>query len=99
MAMQSMVDYQPIHAAHSIANLVQLQASLAHAAQTTRQAEVALDAARALEAEISHTYHDAVVGARAHVVAQYGPDSAAVEQVGLTRKSNRKRPVRHKAAA
>ena len=33
------------------------------------------------------------------VIAQYGPDSAAVQLLGLKRKSERRRPVRRSAAA
>jgi hypothetical protein len=94
MALQSMVDYQPVNPSLSIPQLLQTQATLAQATQARRAAEVALDNARRVEAETSHLYHDSVVSARAYVVVQYGPDSAAVAQVGLTRKSDRKRPTR-----
>jgi hypothetical protein len=99
MALQSLVGYQPFDANLTVPNLLQLQATLAQARQATSQAEIALDQARSIEAQTSHLYHNAVVAARAHVFVQFGSDSAAVEQVGLTRKSNRKRPARRKATA
>ena len=98
-ALQGMIDYQPLNPAYSSTQLMQLQATLTQAEQAEKEAEVALAQARAIRAETTHTYHDAVVGARAHVVAQYGPDSTAISLVGLTRKSERKRPVKRQATA
>jgi hypothetical protein len=94
LALQSLIDYQPINPDLRTEHLVQLQTSLAQATQTRRAIEVALDNARNIEAETSHVYHDLVVSSRAHVSVQYGTDSAAVAMVGLTRKSERKRPTR-----
>jgi hypothetical protein len=49
------------------------------------------------DAETSRRFHDAMLGAKAQVVAQYRNDSLAVEAIGLTRKSERRRPVRRRA--
>jgi hypothetical protein len=94
IALQGMVDYQPMNPAYSIAQILQMQATLAQAEQAAKAAEVALAEARAVRAETSHIYHDLVVGARVQVMAQYGPDAPAVSLVGLTRKSERKRPAK-----
>lgn len=99
LALQSLPDYKPMNLDYTAAQLLQLQAALAQAEQAEQMAEQALAQARALRAEHSRRYHDAVVGARTQVVAQYGPDSHAVALVGLTRKSERKRPSRRQAAA
>jgi hypothetical protein len=98
-ALQGMSDYQPVNPAYSTAQLLQHQASLAQTEQAAKAAEVALAQARKAQAEASHVYHDAVVGARAQVVALYGPDATAVALVGLTRKSERKRPVKRQTPA
>lgn len=99
MAIQTLVDYQPVNPAYSTAQLLQLQSSVIQTEQAEKIAEVALAEAKAARAAASHQYHDAVLGARAHVVAQYGPDATAVALVGLKRKSERKRPVRRPPAA
>jgi hypothetical protein len=99
LALQSLVDYQPLDSTISIANLLQVQGALFQAKQNRQAIEVALDHARRVESETSHIYHSLVVNSRVHVVAQYGPDSAAVTLVGLTRKSERKRRARRKAVA
>jgi len=39
-------------------------------------------------------FHDAMLGVKEQVVAQYGNDSDAVQSLGLTKKSERKSPVR-----
>ncbi len=97
-ALQGMLDYQPTNPAYSTAHLLQVQATLTQAEQAEKAAEVALEQARRVRAETSHIYHDLVVGSRVQVVAQYGIDSGAVSLVGLTRKSERKRPVRRQTA-
>lgn len=99
LALQSLSDYQPLNPAYSLAQLLQLQTNLTYAEQNETSAEVALAAARRARSEISHVYHDAVVGARSHVMAQYGPDAAAVALVGMKRKSERRRPVKRHSEA
>ncbi|NTU82516.1 MAG: hypothetical protein HGA45_24625 [Chloroflexales bacterium] len=98
-ATQSLPDYQPMNPDYAAAQLLQLQAALAQAEQAEQVAEQALAQARALRAECSHRYHNAVVGARTQVLAQYGLDSHVVALVGLTRKSDRRRPTRRQAPA
>jgi hypothetical protein len=98
-ALQGLVDYQPVNPAYATAQLLQLQASLTQAEHAEKAAEQAYVEARNLRRATAQLYHDSVVGARAQVVAQYGPDAAAVALVGLTRKSERKHPVRRTAGA
>jgi dTDP-4-amino-4,6-dideoxygalactose transaminase len=75
MALQTLVDYQPINAACGIAQLLQLQATLAQAEQAEVMIETSLAQARRVRIETSHAYHDLVVSARTQVLAQYGPDA------------------------
>lgn len=55
----------------------------------------ATDAARLAEWE----FHNAVLAMKESVRGQYGSDSNEAQSVGLKKKSDRKRPVRQKAAA
>lgn len=98
MALQGLSDYQPMNPAYSTAQLMQAQAALTQAEQAEKEAEVALAEARRVRAELCQAYHDLTVGARAQVIAQYGPDAPAIALIGLTRKSDRKRPVKRQAA-
>jgi hypothetical protein len=98
LAIQSLSDYQPSNSTYSVANMQQAEASLSQAEQSTVRVEEALDQARDVEQDTAHFLHDIALGVKAQVIAQYGPDSAAVEIIGLTRKSDRKRPTKRKAA-
>jgi hypothetical protein len=62
-----------------------------------RRAVQALATARDLAAAAEWALHDGMLGAKAQVIAQYGPDSNAVQLLGLKRKSERRRPVRRAA--
>ncbi|MEI8167374.1 MAG: hypothetical protein WCG26_13415 [Chloroflexales bacterium] len=98
-ALQNMSDYQPLSTEYSVPQLLLHQTELAQAEQAELALEQALEQARMLRAEKSHVYHNAVKRARSHVVVQYGPDSAAVALVGMTRKSERKRPSKRQPKA
>jgi hypothetical protein len=71
---------------------------LAQAMEEVQEAVVsaaqALKSARTVEAEAERAFHAGILGAKAEVLTQYGADSSAVQLVGLTRKSERRRPVR-----
>jgi hypothetical protein len=62
-----------------------------------RRAVQALATARDLAAAAEWALHDGMLGAKAQVIAQYGPDAHAVQLLGLKRKSERRRPVRRAA--
>jgi hypothetical protein len=98
-AIQGLIDYQPVNSLYSTAQLVQLEATLTQAELGVVQAQAALDQAYAVRAETSRAFHNAIIGAKEQVIAQYGNSSLAVEMVGLRRKSDRRRPVRRQAAA
>ncbi|MEI6179901.1 MAG: hypothetical protein WCP31_04045 [Chloroflexales bacterium] len=96
LALQSLSDYAPQNAIYSVATIQQREISLAQASQAVIRLREALDQARRVEDELAHAFHEAMLGARQQVIAQYGPDSAAVEIVGLTRKSDYKHPTQRK---
>ena len=66
--------------------------------QAAQQAEVnaqnALDAARDAANKAEWDFHNAMLGVKEQVTAQYGDDSDQVQSLGLTKKSERKVPVR-----
>ncbi len=70
--------------------------------QAARQAEVnaqnALDAARDAATAAEWGLHNAMLGVKAQVLAQFGADSDEVQALGLTKKSERKSPA-HKTKA
>ena len=94
LALQDMHDYQPRNPSYSVATMVALEVALTQAEQAERRARIALDAARDQAIAAAHAFHDAALGAKAEVIAQYGADSSAVQAIGLKRKSERRRTTR-----
>ncbi|MEI6778717.1 MAG: hypothetical protein WCK70_17595 [Chloroflexales bacterium] len=99
MALQGMSDYQPHNSTYSVATMQQYESSMTQAQQAVIRLQEALEQARVVEIETSHAFHEAILGAKDQVIAQYGPDATAVQIIGLTRKSDHKRPTRRKATA
>ena len=98
LALQNLDGYTSQNSNHSLPTIQQHEMALAQAEQNTIRARAAFEAAREAENELAHAFHDAVIGARQQVIAQYGSDGTAVEVIGLKRKSNYKRASRRKAA-
>jgi len=99
IAIQALGDYQPVKAAYSRASLAACHDALASAREIEVRAENALKAARDNAVSAEWEFHNSILGAKAQVIAQYGDDSNEVQSLGLKKKSERKAPVRHKAAA
>jgi flagellar biosynthesis/type III secretory pathway protein FliH len=98
-ALQDLSDYQPLNPAYRPELLQQLEASLDQAEEAEERARRAFEQARRVRTDTARAFHDAIVGAKRQVLAQYGPDSLAVQAIGLTRASERKRPARRVSAA
>lgn len=96
-AMKDIPDYSPRNPDHSVAALQSLELSLQQAEDELTRLSLASDAARKRVTEMSWALHEGVLGAKAEVIAQFGADSHAVAAMGLTRKSERKRPTRRSA--
>jgi hypothetical protein len=94
LAVQGLADYAPRNPAFSAEQLRSLAMQLAQAEQLETSLRASLEAARAAATQAGWQMHNAVLGARAEVVVQYGDDSATVQAVGRTRRSDRKRPTR-----
>jgi hypothetical protein len=77
--------------------LVSFRRSRGAARDQAQQAEIrarqVLAAARDAAAAAEWALHNAVLGARTQVLAQYCDDSDAVQAMGLKKRSDRKRPA------
>lgn len=95
-----MADYRPHNPTHDIEYpLTTLEAMLTpgqaeHRARTSRT-----EAARDKAIAAAHAFHDATLGAKAEVIAQYGATRRRSAGIGLKRKSDRRRPSRRSAAS
>jgi len=100
-AIKKMTGYQPAdpNSAYTLAKLTAASTALDDAAAAHAQAEADHKTARDGHVAAQWAFHNAMLGARTQVVAQYGDDSEQVASVGLKKKSERKAPTRKTAAA
>ena len=94
VTLAGMADYKPANAAFSLANVAGALTAMQAAQQAEIRAQAALDAARDAAAAAEWRFHEAVLGAKDQVIAQYGVSSDQVQALGLKKKSEHKRPVR-----
>ena len=94
VGIQLLTDYAPYNGAYSAEKLAELRQAMEAAQQAELSAQQALTAARDAALAAEWAVHDGVIGARTQVIAQYGPDSNAMQLVGLKRTSERRRPTR-----
>jgi hypothetical protein len=94
IGLQSLTDYLPSNSAYAASHLADLGRVVDEARQAEVRAAQALAMARDAAAAAEWALHEGILGARTQVIAQYGPDSNAVQLLGLKRKSERRRPAR-----
>ncbi len=93
---QKLNDYAPVNPAHEIEALVAIQHRIEQARQNEIHTRRAQAAARDELMVAEWTLHEAMLGVKAQVLAQYGPNSDAVAAVGLKKRSKRRRSSRGK---
>jgi hypothetical protein len=93
--LQGLSAYAPTKRAYSVKALVTLNQALEQARQHEIQAQNALAAARDAARMAEWSLHDAMLGAKAEVIVQFGADSDAIQALGLKKKSKRRRPAPH----
>jgi hypothetical protein len=86
--------YAPTNPDYSTAKILHLDEAMEQARQAEIRAVSALAAAREAAASAEWSFHEAVLGAKAQVMAQFGPNSDAIQSLGLKKKIDRKRPAR-----
>src|SRR5436853_7451660 len=81
-ALQALPDYAPFNPAHSVTALTHLLQTLDQARQNEILTQNAHAAARDAAMAAEWALHEAMIGVKAHVIAQYGADSDAVQALG-----------------
>lgn len=99
VALASIADYKPANPAFSQENVQAALDAMQGAQQGEILAQTALDTARDAAAAAEWRFHEAILGAKTQVAAQYGVNSDQVQSLGLKKKSERKRPARAAKAA
>ena len=99
-AIKKMSDYQPTDpkSDYTLDKLEAASEALDDAADAHVQADADKKTARDGHVAAQWTFHNAMLGARQQVVAQYGDDSEQVAAVGLKKKSERAKPTKTKTA-
>ena len=99
-ALAKLSDYKPANADYALTKLNAASADLKAAADAFAQAEADWQTARDGNVAAQWAFHNAILGAKQQVIAQYGDDSDEAQAVGLTKKSERAKPAaKAKAAA
>ena len=98
-AIQNLGDYKPANPAYGAEKLGAALSAMQSAQQAEVNAANALASARDAAVAAEWDFHNAMLGVKEQVVAQYGDDSDAVQSLGLTKKSERKSPARKKATS
>lgn len=94
IAVQNMPTYAPANPAYAMATLASHLDALEAARTAEINAQNALKAARDALTAAEWTFHNAMLGTKDQVVAQYSADSDEVAAMGLKKKSQHKRPGR-----
>jgi len=94
VAVQELGDYTPSDKTYTSTLLVTLERAMQQSQQAEIRAQNTLAASRDAAFAAEWALHNAVLRTKAQVIAQYGPDSDAIQSLGLKKKSDRKRPVR-----
>lgn len=95
-ALQAMEGYAPANADYSLKAIGKAHDDVLAAQATEAQSQAAADAAHDDAVAAEWALHNLVLGAKDQVVAQFGRNSNEVQALGLTKKEERKAPVRKK---
>lgn len=93
-ALANIPNYAPANPAFAVAALNTLQTEMLSTQATETQAAAAAAAARDAANAKEWAFHDAIIGMRDQVVAQFGRDSDQAQTVGRKKESERKPPKR-----
>ena len=97
-ALQGIASYTPVNQTYKVESIKAIRDRMDDLLREATQAEAAASAKRDAATAGEWEFHNAVLGAKAQVTAQFGDDSDEVAAVGLKKKSDYKSPARRKRA-
>jgi hypothetical protein len=97
--LQGLSTYAPSNTAYAKTALTAKLTAMKAAQDAELHARNAFNSARDAANAAEWDLHNAVLGAKDQVIAQYGKDSDQIQALGLKKKSERKAPVRRVKAA
>jgi hypothetical protein len=98
-ALQAIANYTPANQTYKVDNIEAIRDRMEDLQREATQAMVAADAKRDAATAGEWAFHNAMLGAKTQVTAQFGPDSNEVQALGLKKKSEYKTRVRRKEPA
>lgn len=91
VGLKGIIGYTPVNQDYSLDAVSRLHDALRKAQETEIHTQNAHAAARDAMDAIERDFHDAILGVKSQVKAQFGPDSDQVAALGLKKKSDRRR--------
>jgi hypothetical protein len=95
-ALQGITNYAPANASYTTANIKALHDRMDDLQRDATQAQADADAKRDAATAGVWAFHNAMLGAKVQVDAQFGPNSDQVASLGIKKKSEYKSPARRK---
>jgi len=93
-AVKNLAIYTPVNTDYALAKLEALQVKMDGVQEAETTAKAAWDAARDDATAAEWALHNAILGAKSQVEAQYGKDSNEYQSLGLKKVSEYKKPGR-----
>ena len=90
--LQTFGDYRPANPAYAASTVKAKLDALKAAQEVELNAQNVLAAARDAAVACEWDFHNALLGVKAQVIAQYGASSDQIQAIGLKKKSERKAP-------
>lgn len=89
-AVLALEDYRPANQSFTADVIQRTLAAMEEAIKAEDEAQATAARARTLAIKAEAVFHEAILGAKRQVIAQYGDDSEEIAALGLTRKSERR---------
>ena len=96
-ALKAIQNYSPANASYAIPEIETARQNMESAGVTETQASAAYDTARDEAVARQWDFHNAILGAKTQVEAQFGPDSNEIQALGKKKKSEYARPASRKS--
>jgi hypothetical protein len=94
--LQAIPNYKPINPEYTIDKIATQLNEMEAARAIEAQAAASLNAARDRMIAAEWAFHNAILGVKQQVLAQFGSDANEIQALGLKKKSERKSPTRSK---
>ena len=91
IALKSFTDYKPVNQKFTVNSIQELEQDMLKKQELETLAEKAYKSCRDNANDAEWTFHNAILGTKDQVIAQYSPDSNETQAIGLKKKSEYKR--------